>query len=45
MVDTVTESQVIPLLAEWDVDPEVSSQVYQRILSITTLHLLRERLY
>ena len=23
-----TESQVIPLLAEWDVDPEVSSQVY-----------------
>ena len=28
MADTVTESQVIPLLAEWDVDPEASSQVY-----------------
>ena len=28
MVDIATESPVLPLLAEWDVDPEVSSLVY-----------------
>ena len=29
MADTATESQVIPPLAEWDVDLEVSSRVYE----------------
>ena len=28
VADIAAESQVLPLLAEWDVDPEVSSLVY-----------------